>query len=362
MPDKRSYTLELLGIAAAPTAISLDGKAVSDSSYSYDEASQTLTVTLADVACASSVTLRVEAPSAAPVSREAQTFTDTYAPYADATQTKGYWITGTAVPGGTQQLEPYPDGTYRFHGSLSAGTLRIMNTATESSATRYTAPRYTDVSLIGSAVTKSVTPTQAAKDGAEWIVPFTENRYRFTLNPSKMTLTGELFVPWGELYIAGGCIAPKQTDKWHVEMAIPFTRSVTNPNVWTWTGELKAYSGNEQPRRFKLLAQKDWSPRSLHPYTQDEPLVTSTRASERDGDDKWAISDDGWYRITVDVFRETIAAIYLGKDYDPDSVTSPLVQEGQEEGSAFFTLFGTSVTAPTEKGIYIHQGRKILVR
>ena len=362
MPDKRSYTLELLGIAAAPTAISLDGKAVSDSSYSYDEASQTLTVTLADVACASSVTLRVEAPSAAPVSREAQTFTDTYAPYADATQTKGYWITGTAVPGGTQQLEPYPDGTYRFHGSLSAGTLRIMNTATESSATRYTAPRYTDVSLIGSAVTKSVTPTQAAKDGAEWVVPFTENRYRFTLNPSKMTLTGELFVPWGELYIAGGCIAPKQTDKWHVEMAIPFTRSVTNPNVWTWTGELKAYSGNEQPRRFKLLAQKDWSPRSLHPYTQDEPLVTSTRASERDGDDKWAISDDGWYRITVDVFRETIAAIYLGKDYDPDSVTSPLVQEGQEEGSAFFTLFGTSVTAPIEKGIYIHQGRKILVR
>ena len=174
--------------------------------------------------------------------------------------------------------------------------------------------------------------------------------------------TGELFVPWGELYIAGGCIAPKQTDKWHVEMAIPFTRSVTNPNVWTWTGELKAYSGNEQPRRFKLLAQKDWSPRSLHPYTQDEPLVTSTRASERDGDDKWAISDDGWYCITVDVFRETIAATYLGKDYDPDSVTSPLVQEGQEDGSAFFTLFGTSVTAPTEKGIYIHQGRKILVR
>ena len=204
--------------------------------------------------------------------------------------------------------------------------------------------------------------TQAAKEDPEWNVPFAENRYRFTFNPSKMTVTGEVFIPWGELYIAGGCIASGQADKWHVEMALPFTRSVTNPNVWTWVGELKAYRANEQPRRFKLLAQKDWGPRSLHPFTQDEPLLSSTRASERDGDDKWAISDDGWYRITVDVFRETISATWLGKDYDPSSVTSETADRSLFGEGCFFTLLGTPVKTPSSQGVYVHQGRKILVR
>jgi len=301
----------------------------------------------------------VEAPTIPPVNLEPQIFDDTYTPYVDETATTGYWITGSAVAGGTQQLEPYPDGTYRFHGTLSAGTFRIMNTATETSDTRYTAPRYTNVPVIGTASAKIVT---AAKDASEWIVPFTENRYRFTLNPTKMTVTGELFIPWGELYIAGGCIAPNQADKWHVDMAKPFTRCITNPNVWTWTGELKAYSGNEQSRRFKLLAQKDWTPRSLHPFTQDEPLLSSTRASECDGDDKWVIGDDGWYRITVDVFRETILATYLGKDYDPSSIAPNSVDEPFENSNIFFTPAGTSARSSIGKGIYIYQGRKILVR
>ena len=372
MPDSRSYTVELLGMTAAPTVVTLDGEAVSSSSYSYDEASQTISVTLSDVPCTSSATLHVEAPTAAPVSLEPLETDDTYAPYIDATSTKGYWITGSAVPGGTQQLEPYPDGSYRFHGALSAGSFRIMNTAVETSSTRYTMPRYTDVSIIGTAVAQTV-GSQSVGDKQGWMVPFTENRYRFTFSPSKMSVTGELFVPWGELYIAGGCIVEGQTDKWYVEKSLPFTRSVTNPNVWTWTGQLKAYAGNEQPRRFKLLAQLDWGPRSLHPFTQDEPLLTSTRAVERDGDDKWAIADDGWYTITVDVFRETITSTYHGTDFDPSFVASPIDQEGGREipRSAFYTLFGTPVpsslgesqgVAPANSGIYVHQGRKILIR
>ena len=359
MPDNRSYTLELLGMDAAPTAVFLNEEVLSDTSYSYDETKHTITVTLTDIPCSSSVTILVEAPTIPPVNLEPQIFDDTYTPYVDETATTGYWITGSAVAGGTQQLEPYPDGTYRFHGTLSAGTFRIMNTATETSDTRYTAPRYTNVPVIGTASAKIVT---AAKDASEWIVPFTENRYRFTLNPTKMTVTGELFIPWGELYIAGGCIAPNQADKWHVDMAKPFTRCITNPNVWTWTGELKAYSGNEQSRRFKLLAQKDWTPRSLHPFTQDEPLLSSTRASECDGDDKWVIGDDGWYRITVDVFRETILATYLGKDYDPSSIAPNSVDEPFENSNIFFTPAGTSARSSIGKGIYIYQGRKILVR
>jgi len=358
MPDSRTYSLQFLGMAAAPTSVTCDGKAIPTSSYTYDEATHLLTVTLDEVSCSSSVALHVEAPTIAAVSREPLIFSDTYSPYEDTTAQNGMWVTGSAVPGGTQQLEPYPDGTYRFHGTLTAGTLCIINSATETSTTRYTAPRYADVSLIGTILSKTMTASQAAKGGYEWIVPFADDHYRFTVNPSRQTVTGEAFRPWGELYIAGGCIAGGQADKWHVDMAKPFERSVSNPNVWTWTGELKAYSGNEQPHRFKLLAQKDWGPRSLHPFTQDEPLLSSTRASECDGDDKWAIGNDGWYRITVDVFRETIDATYLGTDYDPASVSA--LQSAASKG--FFTLLGHPVGTLTEGGIYVCRGRKVLVR
>ena len=35
-------------------------------------------------------------------------------------------------------------------------------------------------------------------------------------------------------------------------------------------------------------------------------------------DNKWVIGDDGYYRITVDVFRETIKGEYLGTEVPSD--------------------------------------------
>ena len=70
------------------------------------------------------------------------------------------------------------------------------------------------------------------------------------------------------------------------------------------------------------MGQNAWEPKHLHPFTQDESVLTSTQLRTGGDDTKWQIAADGWYRITVDVFRETFHADYLG--------TSPT--EGQPTG------------------------------
>jgi len=211
-----------------------------------------------------------------------------------------------------------------------------MNTPVEGASTRYANPRYPAQSIL----TEGSTTTRSLASATEWIVPFSEDRYRFTFNPAKSTLSGELFIPWGELYIIGGCMAEGQNDEWHISMALPFTRAEGNPNVFYWTGQLRNIAGNIEPRRFKLTAQKDWGPRALHPFTQDEALLTSTIASEVDADNKWSVSKDGWYTLTVDVFRETIHADFLGTRYTIPSSIADSAEPSEESSETMFTLGG----------------------
>ena len=357
MPESRTYAFVLHGLCAAPAHVTSEGKEVPSTDIAYDAASGTATLTLHDVRCAAGTTLHVEAPSAAAIDRQELEVRRSYEPYTDSTTAKGWWITGSAVPGGTQQLQPYPDGTYRFHGSLTSGTLRIMNTPVESASTRYANPRYSAMSII----TDGSTATRTLSTATEWIVPFTEDRYRFTYDPSHSALSGELFTLWGELYIIGGCMAEDQSDQWHVSMALPFTRAEGNPHVFYWTGQLRYISGNVEPRRFKLTAQKDWGPRALHPFTQDEPLLTSTMASEVNDDNKWSIAKNGWYTLTVDVFRETIHADYLGEDYTLPDALLPLEADDEPYGTVY-DLSGRPLCTPPTSGIVVTRGKKVLIR
>ena len=54
---------------------------------------------------------------------------------------KELWITGSAVPGGTQKLETFPDGQFKFAGTLNAGELKVITTDGEQAATQYLTPR-----------------------------------------------------------------------------------------------------------------------------------------------------------------------------------------------------------------------------
>ncbi|MBO4589461.1 MAG: DUF5110 domain-containing protein [Bacteroidaceae bacterium] len=357
MPDGRSYELLFHGIAAQPSSVTADGKEVTAEDITFDESAHTLSVVLHDIPCTATTAVRVEAPSIAAVDYEPLPLMGRYDPYVDASASSGLWITGSAVPGGTQQLEPYPDGTYRFHGTLQEGTFRIINTPDEKSGTRYTIPRYTNTCVVtdGETYTRS---TASAAD-ADWVVPFGENRYRFTVNTKRSTFSGELFVPFGELYIIGGCMAEGQADQWHIEKALPFTRSESNPYVWYWTGHLRHIQGNVEPRRFKLVAQKDWGPRALHPFTQDEALLSSVHASEVSDDNKWAVSKDGWYTLTVDVFRETIKADFLGADYEIPESISRSESDAAIGYDIVYTLNGLPLCIP-QRGICILAGKKIL--
>ena len=107
-----------------------------------------------------------------------------------------FWAVGTAVPGGIQELTPFPNKQFKYTGRLiEGGTLCFRNkelpTAT---GIRYLKPTYEDAY----AVTNATPFTLAmARDSLEslWVVPLTEDTYRITLDLNKKTLTGELFRP-----------------------------------------------------------------------------------------------------------------------------------------------------------------------
>ena len=81
--------------------------------------------------------------------------------------------------------------------------------------------------------------------------------------------------------------------------------------MFTWTGELGIFSGVVEPGRFKLEGQMTWGPRELHPFTQDEDILGARQMRQGGDDTKWRVSKVGTYRITVNLFHETIEAELL---------------------------------------------------
>ena len=235
------------------------------------------------------------------------------------------WITGTAVPGGIQQLVRFPSGQFKFAGELLPGELKVMTTPEPVAETQYLAPRYYQSYIVNHGLTYKQTKNA---DDPGWIVTFAETRYRFTVNTTSHTLTGELFQPWDELFLVGGCVSCG----WESYIMLPFERLDDGLCRWTWTGELKSRSENVEPRRFKIMGQNAWEPKHLHPFTQDEAPLTSTQLCTGGADNKWQIERDGRYRLTVDVFHETFHAEYLGSTLPPHDVTTA---EAEEAGDDF---------------------------
>lgn len=217
------------------------------------------------------------------------------------------WATGSAVPNGTQQLVKRPDGQFRFAGALNAGEVKIMTTEVyQQGTTQFLRPQFVDSYLINNGLNYSVT-TDVSQAG--WVVSFQEDTYRFLIDPNARRLTGELMLPWNEVLIAGSAF-PGGSDRveWKRDNMLPFVRDHENPYVFTWEGELGVYNNVVEPGRFKLEGQMTWGPRELHPYVQDESILETTQMRMGGDDTKWNVSQQGTYRITVDLFNETIHA------------------------------------------------------
>lgn len=214
------------------------------------------------------------------------------------------WITGSAVPGGTLRLQKTPDGEYRFAGSLDEGELKIMTTENGGDGTYYLVPRYEDSYIVNNGLSYQMS-SDASRPG--WVVPFQEDRYRFSIDVKDRIVKGELFVPWQELYVAGGATS----GGWEIFDMQAMTRDADDVMVWTWTGELREHPAYVEPTRFKLMGQERWGDKSLHPFVQDEDPLTTSLVRTGGDDKKWSISKEGIYRFTVDVFHETFRAEYL---------------------------------------------------
>ena len=211
------------------------------------------------------------------------------------------WITGSAVPGGAQKLEKVADNDYKYAGRLNAGELRVSTAKKPHKGNRYLTPTVADASLVNKGIAYSET---ADAQSAAWQVVVSEDRYRLHVYTDKKVLHGEIFQPWGELFIAGGATEAG----WHEGKMLLMKQDLNNPCLWTWEGELKRHPEVEEPTSFKFQGQDRWYPKNLHPYRQGTDVLKEHRLRTGGDDTKWEISRDGRYRIVVDLFHETIQA------------------------------------------------------
>lgn len=213
------------------------------------------------------------------------------------------FVVGSAVPGGIQELTPFPNKQFKYTGTLYQGTLAIRN---QGALKRYLKPTYEDSYVVNNTLPYTLSGDSVA---SQWVVPITEDIYRITIDLNAKTLHGELFTTWNELFIVGGATECG----WVTYTFLPFTRDPEEVCAWDWTGELKERPEFGEPRRFKFNGQNAWEPKVLHPFTSDEDVLTSTQIlTGGTVDHKWSVTKDGFYHIRVDVFRETIRAEYLG--------------------------------------------------
>ena len=220
------------------------------------------------------------------------------------------WATGTAVEEGSVELTRRPDGLFRFAGALKDGELKIQTTETfQKGVTQFLKPQLVDSYLINNGLRYAVTSDEIQPG---WVVSFSEETYRFLVDPAAHTVTGELCLPWNEVLIAGSAFAGGSNNvEWNRNAMLPFERDHEDPYVFTWTGELGIFSGVVEPGRFKLEGQMTWGPRELHPFTQDEDILGARQMRQGSDDTKWRVSKAGTYRITVNLFHETIEAELL---------------------------------------------------
>ncbi len=254
------------------------------------------------------------------------------------------WISGTAVPGGTQQLTRFETSTtgqytFKFHGTLLPGTLYVQTRNEHTSSTIYYAPRQVDANIVNNGIGYVTTRDTST---AAWTVLFGADNYRFTVTPSEKKLTGELFAQWYEAWVVGGCVEDKQgtgenAGHWQLDAGKAMTQSESNPYVWEWTGELKVYASNDEPNRLKINGQYGWSPKALHPFKANQPLTDAKQFWYcGPNDTKWTISKDGYYYIRINIFEETIHAEYLG-------TTIPDGMQATPETDAHVTVTGRNI-------------------
>ncbi len=85
-------------------------------------------------------------------------------------------------------------------------------------------------------------------------------------------------------------------------------------------------------------------------------MAASKLITNGSNDYKWTIDKDGYYKITVDAFRETIKAEYLGTSI-PTAITN--VKDNASVNSYTYNMSG-QVVEDSYNGIIIKDNKKLL--
>lgn len=215
-------------------------------------------------------------------------------PYSDL------WIVGDATPNGwnidnpnklrVDRSNPY---VFTYNEVLKAGEFKFP-TSTGNWGTDFYMPltNYQDLSLTGVQLVRGGSPD------LKWKIT-TPGAYKIKLDLETMKINITPFTPPSQIWLVGDATP----NGWDIANATPLVRDAANPNVFTYTGALKA-------GEFKFPLQKDFTGDYYMPVTPNED-ATSTEMKFVPGgqpDNKWRISADqaGNYKITIDVLHETI--------------------------------------------------------
>ena len=227
-----------------------------------------------------------------------------------------------------------------------------MTTETfQKGVTQFLKPQLVDSYLVNKGLNYVITSDESQPG---WVVSFQEDTYRFLVDPASRKVTGELMLPWNEVFIAGSAFEGGANHvEWNRNGMLPFERDHDNPYVFSWTGELGEFGGVVEPGRFKLEGQMTWGPRELHPYVQDEDLLSSTQMRQGGDDTKWHVYIPGTYHIVVDLFNETFHAELIAgaNTYETDGVDGI---DGTSDGmpTAVYNMGGVRMPS-LQKGLNI---------
>jgi hypothetical protein len=169
-----------------------------------------------------------------------------------------------------------------------------------------------------------------------WTLSVADAVYKLNVDFPSEIVSGDIYVqPFENLHLIGGCSCAG----WNPSIGIPFVQDTQNQNVFVFDGLLSINEGDENANLFYILGQKELAPYSLHPYTANEPILSSDYVLENIGNNKWsiAVNQQGRYIIKANVFLETIEADFI------EPSVRPVYSKGSDEHWYYMQLVGSGL-------------------
>jgi hypothetical protein len=213
------------------------------------------------------------------------------------------WIVGDATPNGwdinnPNEMTPDPSNPFQFkyNEMLNAGEFKIP-VAKGNWGTDFYMPPTNNPPLTGTAV--KLTP--GGNPDNKWRIT-TPGAYKILLNISSSPFIKIApFTPFASLYMVGDATPAG----WNIDNPTPMVKSATNPNEFTYTGNMNA-------GEFKIpTTTGNWGTDYFMPPV-NHPAATNNQAVVIVGgnpDNKWQITSAGTYKITVNQLYETISIV-----------------------------------------------------